>query len=223
MPAAVITSQWPTARAPTADALVAPPPPTLYGLWWNGQGRMQWQGQSLDVSWRLDWHGLTPGIQLALQSGQVNARGWLGADWGSWRLEQWQASLPVNLLAPLFPQAQADGKLDIELSTLQLTGREIRAVRGQLQYSGGTVTLPQGMTTAVPAIHGDLTMEQQTPRLQLTGPDQQALAEATLEGKTLNLQVFRALPQLLDMSAAGNASEVVFRSRQPMPVSARSG
>jgi general secretion pathway protein N len=76
MPAAVMTPLLPTPATDNASLQ----PPKLYGLWWNGQGQAQWEGQQLDITWRLDWRGLTPGLELGFESGQVNATGWAGAD-----------------------------------------------------------------------------------------------------------------------------------------------
>ncbi|MCG8394460.1 MAG: type II secretion system protein N [Pseudomonadales bacterium] len=214
MPASVITSAWPAEKIP---------PPDLYGLWWNGQGQAQWEGQSMDVSWRLDWRGLTPGLQLSLKSGQVSATGWAGADWGDWELAQWQVSIPVNLLNSLFPRGKADGRLDIGLSRLALAGSEIRAVDATLNYGGGTVDMGPGMARDVPPIQGVLAMQDGIPMLSVTGPDKQSLAKANLKGKTLTVEIFRALPLLLEMSEGGNASDVVFSTHQDLPVSAQSG
>lgn len=219
MPAAVITPLL----SPPSDDDSSLPAPKLYGLWWNGQGQANWEGQSLDVTWRLDWRGLTPGLQLAVESGQISAQGWAGADWGDWRLEQWQASIPVAVLNDFFPQGQADGQLDIALPLLSLAGTEIQDIQGTLNYSGGAVTLGPGMSRAVPAIQGDLAMQEGIPVLAVTGPDQQSLAQANLTGQTLTLEVFRALPALLEMSEGGDASDVVFSTRQDVPVSSRSG
>lgn len=219
MPAAVMTPLLPAPA--TNDASL--PTPKLYGLWWNGQGKAQWEGQRLGMTWRLDWRGLTPGLELAFESGQMNATGWLGVDWGDWRLEHWQASIPIALLNDFLPQGQADGQLNISLSQLSLAGTEIRTIRGNLAYSGGNVTLGPGMERVVPAIEGTLEMEKGIPILTVTGPDQQSLAHANLTGKTLTLEVFRALPALLKMSEGGNATDVVFSTRQDLPVSAHSG
>ena len=71
MPAAVMTPLLPTPATDNASLQ----PPKLYGLWWNGQGQAQWEGQQLDITWRLDWRGLTPGLELGFESGQVNAPG----------------------------------------------------------------------------------------------------------------------------------------------------
>lgn len=219
MPAAVMTPLLPTPATENASL----PPPKLYGLWWNGQGQAQWEGQQLDITWRLDWRGLTPGLELGFESGQVNATGWAGADWGDWRFEHWQASIPIALLNDFLPQGKAEGQLDISLPQLSLTGTEISTISGKLAYSGGTVTLGPGMDRQVPAIDGKLEMEKGVPVLTVTGPDQQSLAHANLTGKTLTLEVFRALPALLEMSEGGNATDVVFSTRQDLPVSAHSG
>ena len=50
----------------------------------------------------------------------------------------------------------------------------------------------------------------------MTGPEQQQLVLASLENKTLSVQVHRAWPQLLGVSQGGDPSDVVFRMRRPL-------
>ena len=50
----------------------------------------------------------------------------------------------------------------------------------------------------------------------ITGPEQQQLVLASLEDKTLSVQVRRAWPQLLGVSQGGDPSDVVFRMRRPL-------
>lgn len=216
LPANMVTAHWPT----PADNEVGMPAPQLQGLWWKGQGKFSFQDRPLSLAWELDWHGLVPGLTLNIQSGEIRANGWVGADWGNWRLEQWRGTLPTEMLNGLFPQGHASGELDIRLQRLRLENTEITAAKGNLHYGGGKVSLGQGMEVDVPALDGTLSMEQGAPLLAVTGPNQQHLAAARLQDETLTLEVFRAFPLLLKMSEGGDATDVVFSTRQNLPVSA---
>ncbi|MED5432591.1 MAG: type II secretion system protein N [Pseudomonadota bacterium] len=212
MPASVVTLALPDA-ADNEDAL---PRPQLSGLWWRGQGDMEWQGKPLQIRWEMDWRWLTPGVQLALHTGQINAEGWIGADWGDWSLQHWRAQLPVDLINDFLPQGQADGNLDLALTSLSIRENTIAEATGTLRYHGGLVSLGPGMEMPLPPLEGVLAMTPLGPALSVTGPESSSLAHAQLEGKTLTLQVFRALPLLLGMGEEGNAKDVVFSTQQEL-------
>lgn len=213
MPASIVTAYWPTDND-------SPPPPRLYGVWWQGQGLFDLEGLPLKLGWELDWHGLTPGLLLSVRSGDIRATGWVGADWGDWRLENWRASLPAETVNPFLPQGKASGTVAIALQELLYRDSVIAQIQGELHFDGGQVALSEGLNLDVPALLGTLTMEHNQPVLRVTGPQQQSLASATLNGNTLSLDVFRAFPLLLKMSEGGNATDVVFSTHQQLPVSA---
>ncbi|ASK35108.1 type II secretion system protein N [Alloalcanivorax mobilis] len=211
MPAAVVVDRLPALRPGGAPLVLSQP----RGRWWDATVNARWRDQQGTLAWTLDWHGLTPGLQLSLRSDDLQGDGWLGADWGDWRLEQWRATVPVAMISRQVPQGNADGTAHVSLMVLELAGGSVVDAKGTLDYSGGTVTWSSG-SARVPPLDGRLFMGEQGPRLRVTGPDQQQLVEASIEKKMLKVQVHRAWPQLLGVSQGGDPSDVVFQMSQPL-------
>ena len=140
----------------------------------------------------------------------------MGAAWGDWRLEQWRAQVPVAMVSRQVPQGDADGTVSLSLLVLELVDENVVDAKGTLDYSGGTVSWGRDGSASVPPLDGRLTMSESGPRLTVTGPEQQQLVLASLEDKTLSVQVRRAWPQLLGVSQGGDPSDVVFRMRRPL-------
>lgn len=212
MPAALVIDRVPALRPGGAPLVLS----DARGPWWDADVRARWRDQQGRLSWRLDWHGLTPGVNLSLATGDLNARGWLGAAWGDWRLEQWRAEVPVGMVSRQVPQGDADGTVSLSLLVLELVDENVVDARGTLDYSGGTVSWGRDGAARVPPLDGRLAMSEDVPQLTVTGPDEQQLVLARLENKTLNVQVRRAWPQLLGVSQGGDPSDVVFRMRRPL-------
>ncbi len=212
-PAGIVTAYLPSADKDSS------PRPELYGLWWHGKGVFDIENQKLSIRWELDWQGLVPGLSLVIGSGDVEASGWVGADWGEWRLADWEARLPAEVINSFLPQGKASGMMAITLDELHLANNTITAASGLIRFDGGQVSLGEGMELTVPPIHGTLAMDKDSPVLAVSGPEEQPLATARLSGKTLSLQVFRAFPLLLEMSEGGDASEVVFSTQHDIDLS----
>ena len=212
MPASVVTGALPEA----IDNEEGLPRPQLSGLWWRGQGDMEWQGKALQIRWEMDWHWLTPGVQVALHTGPIHAEGWIGADWGDWTLQHWRAQLPMDLINDFMPQGEAHGNLDLALASLSIRENTIAEATGTLRYQGGQVSLGPGMEMPLPPLDGVLAMTPLGPSLSITGPESRPLAHAQVEGKTLTLQVFRALPLLLGMGEEGTTEDVIFSTQHEL-------
>ena len=114
------------------------------------------------------------------------------------------------------PQGDADGTVSLSLLVLELVDENVVDAKGTLDYSGGTVSWGRDGSASVPPLDARLTMSESGPRLTVTGPEQQQLVLASLEDKTLSVQVRRAWPQLLGVSQGGDPSDVVFRMRRPL-------
>jgi len=212
MPAALLIDRLPALRPGGAPLALS----DARGPWWDGDVRARWRDQQGRLRWHLDWRGLTPGVRLSMVSGDLQARGWLGAAWGDWRLEQWRAELPVALFSRQVPQGNADGTVALSLMVLELTDQNVVDAKGTLNYSGGTVSWGRDGAARVPPLDGRLAMVDNGPQLIVTGPREQQLVLARLENQTLNVQVRRAWPQLLGVSQGGDPSDVVFRMSRPL-------
>ncbi len=79
MPAAVVVERVPVPRPGGAPLTLS----DARGPWWDARVDARWRDRRGELRWRLDWHGLTPGVQLSMVSGDLDASGWLGADWGT--------------------------------------------------------------------------------------------------------------------------------------------
>ncbi|MEP5051227.1 MAG: type II secretion system protein N [Alloalcanivorax venustensis] len=212
MPAALVIDKVPALRPGGAPLVLS----DARGPWWDADVRARWRDQQGRLSWRLNWHGLTPGVDLSLAAGELQARGWLGAAWGDWRREQWRAEVPVAMVSRQVPQGDADGTVSLSLLVLELVDENVVDAKGTLDYSGGTVSWGRDGAARVPPLDGRLSMSESGPRLTVTGPEEQQLVLASLENKTLSVQVRRAWPQLLGVSQGGDPSDVVFRMRRPL-------
>lgn len=213
MPAAVLVDQVPALRPGGAPLTLSNP----RGRWWHGAVDAHWRDQQGQLRWRLDWHGLTPGVQLSLDAAPLNAEGWLGAAWGDWRLEHWHGSVPVAMVSRYVPQGGATGTVDFTLLVLELADHSVVDAKGTLNYGGGRVTWSRDGSAPVPPLDGRLTMEKNGPVLTVTGPQQQQLVQASIKNSKLNVKVRRAWPQLLGVSQGGNPTDVVFQMSRPVP------
>ncbi|MEC8879173.1 MAG: type II secretion system protein N, partial [Pseudomonadota bacterium] len=188
MPAALVIDKVPALRPGGAPLVLS----DARGPWWDADVRARWRDQQGRLSWELNWHGLTPGVDLSLSAGELQARGWLGAAWGDWRLEQWRATVPVAPFSAEIPQGNADGTVNLTLMTLELAEQAVVDAKGTLTYSGGTVTWGRDGAAEVPPLDGRLAMVDGAPELEVTGPQQQQLVHARLDNQKLNVQVRRA-------------------------------
>lgn len=222
MPAAVVVERVPALQIGGARLQLSEP----RGRWWQGQANWQWKQLQGSLEWSLDWHWLTPGVQLATRTHQgENARlsGWLGMDWGDWELQQARVSVPVALVADQVPQGGADGRVDVSLMRLRLADGQIDDAQGTLHYSGGTVTWGRNGAAQVPVLDGRLSMEGEVPTLQVNDPEGTRLMQARLEQGRFHLEVMRAWPILLGVSQGGQPDDVVFRMSQPFSLKQNQG
>ncbi len=215
MPAAVLIERVPALRPGGAPLVLQSP----RGPWWNGQVNWRWQQLQGVLDWQLDWHGLTPGLNIAARttSGpEARVKGWLGGTGQqNWSVEQLRLALPVAMVAERIPQGNADGRVDATIMGLALSDGQVEDARATLQYSGGTVTWGKGGSATVPVLQGKVSMEAAAPTLIVTDPDGQVLMNASLADGRFQLAVLRAWPQLLGVSQGGNADDVVFQMSQP--------
>ena len=215
MPAAVLVERVPVLRPGGAPLILESP----RGPWWNAQVNWRWQQLEGVLDWELDWHGLTPGMNLAARTSSgddARLSGWLGGSGEqNWSVEQLRLALPVALVAERIPQGNADGRADATIMALAVSDGQIEEVRATLQYSGGTVTWGNNGSATVPVLQGKVSMDASVPTLVVTDPDGTLLMNASLAEGRFQLAVMRAWPQLLGVSQGGSADDVVFQMSQP--------
>ncbi len=215
MPAAVLVERVPQLRPGGAPLTLE----TSRGRWWSGQVDWRWQQQQGTLGWTLDFHGLTPGVELSLRTtaGQdVRLAGWVGgSDAQNWQLDQVRLSLPVELIADRIPQGGADGRADATVMGLAIQEGQVTDARATVQYGGGTVTWGRSASAVVPVLQGRLSMEGETPVLEVNDPEGQRLMSARLSEGRFQLEVLRAWPMLLGVSQGGQPDDVVFQMSQP--------
>lgn len=212
MPAAVLVRRLPALRPGGAPLTFS----SAHGRWWDGSADVAWRDQQGLLRWRLDVRGGIPGLWLRLSAGDLKVSGWLGADWGDWRLAQWRGRVPVGMVGRYVPQGNATGTVTFALLSLALVDHAVVDARGTLNYGGGTVTWGQGGSAPVPPLQGRLSMAKAGPVLVVTGPKRQPLVRAAIANGKFDLRVHRAWPQLLGVSQGGNPSDVVFQMTQPI-------
>ncbi|MCK0155260.1 type II secretion system protein N [Alcanivorax sp. S6407] len=215
MPAAVLVERVPALRPGGAPLVLQ----SARGPWWQGQVDWRWQQLQGVLDWQLDWHGLTPGLNISARtrSGEdARISGWLGGTGQQdWSVEQLRVALPVALVAARIPQGNADGRVDATIMSLAVSSGQIEDARATLQYSGGTVTWGRNGSSSVPVLQGKVSMEGAVPSLLVTDPQGQPLMNASLAEGRFQVAVLRAWPQLLGVSQGGSADDVVFQMSQP--------
>lgn len=185
------------------------------GRLWDGATRWRWRERSGRLEWALDWRGLTPGLQLSLVGRGLDLAGWLGG--GSSRLwaRNWNLELPVALIARQVDRGGAEGRLTGQLRELDWHDGQVRALDGELRWSGGVVRWQPDGRAELPPLDGRLFMADSEARAEVTDPDGRRLADALVRGGQINLRVFRAWPMLLGVSSGGQASDVVLEVSRP--------
>lgn len=220
----LIWSLWLLPAAPVVSKLdglpVAGAPLQLsqvQGRLWEGSAHWRWQRQDGRLRWDIDWRGLTPGVRLALESGSVAFDGWLSAGPGRFSARELTLNMPVAEIARHIEQGSAEGTVSADVRELDWRDESFEALEGRLKWSGGRVTWQGGGSADIPPLDGRLFMEGGTARAEVTDPEKQRLAEASVTDGEITFRVFRAWPMLLGVSGGGQASDVVLEVSQPFP------
>ncbi len=208
------------ATARVAGVELAGAPVQLFqpqGRLWQGTARWRWRQRSGRLDWTLEWQGLTPGLRLSLGGSKLNLEGWLGGGPSRLWARGWDFELPVALIARGVDRGSAEGQLTGQVRELDWQDQQIRALDGELRWSGGRVSWRPDASADVPPLDGRLYMAEEAARVEVTDPDERRLAEARVRGGELNLRVYRAWPMLLGVSSGGQSSDVVFEVSRPFP------
>lgn len=189
----------------------------VQGRLWDGSAHWRWQRQNGRLRWDMDWRGLTPGVQLALESGSVALDGWLGGGSGRFSARELTLHMPVAEIARHLEQGSAEGSVSADIRELDWRDDAFHALEGRLKWSGGRVSWEPAGSAEVPPLDGRLFMEGEAARAEVTDPEGQQLAEARIVDGEITFRVFRAWPMLLGVSGGGQASDVVLEVSQPFP------
>lgn len=184
------------------------------GTVWDGRTAVRWQSLKGQLAWRLDWHGLMPGIALDL-TGDARLTGWIGGTPGHYALQVERGRLPAHLLSR-FSQFSAEGSLDVDALQLRLENQILVEADGRLRYSGGQVGWQPNGSATMPPLEAVLTPAPEGAALAVTGPDGEQLMAGSVRGNQGELAVYRAWPALLGVSRGGDNSDVVFQTSAPL-------
>ena len=186
-----------------------------HGSVWDGVARWRWRERSGRLDWALDWRGLTPGLRLSLTGRNLSLAGWLGGGTSRLWARNWDLELPVALIARQVDRGGAEGRLTGQLRELDWRDGGVRALEGELRWSGGRVRWQPDGNAELPPLDGRLFMADGGARAEVTDPDGERLADARVRGGTITMRVFRAWPMLLGVSSGGQASDVVLEISRP--------
>lgn len=186
------------------------------GSVWDGAARWRWRERSGRLDWAVDWRGLTPGLELALTGRDLELTGWLGGGSSRLRARGWELDLPVALIARQVERGGAEGRLTGQLQELDWRDGQVRALEGELRWSGGRVRWQPDGNAELPPLDGRLYMADAAARAEVTDPDGQQLADARVQAGEMQLRVYRAWPMLLGVSSGGQASDVVLEVSRPL-------
>lgn len=189
------------------------------GRIWSGQADWRWQRLAGELSWSLDWRGLTPGLSLDLREDgdRLRIAGWFSPGYGNPQVRDLAMEVPVELIAEEIPHGSGDGTVSGRISEVVWAGDGFSALSGELRYSGGQVRWGSDGSAQVPPLDGRLYMEDSEAMAVVTGPEGQRMAEARLAGDQLHFRVYRAWPALLGESRGGSPDDVVFEVTRPLP------
>lgn len=213
VPAGVVTARVAGVELAGAPVQLVQP----QGRLWQGTARWRWRQRSGRLDWALDWQGLTPGLRLSLGGSKLNLEGWLGGGPSRLWARGWDLELPVALIARGVDRGSAEGQLTGQLRELDWQDQQIRALDGELRWSGGRVSWRPDGSADLPPLDGRLYMAEEAARAEVTDADERRLADVRVRGGELNLRVYRAWPMLLGVSSGGQSSDVVFEVSRPFP------
>lgn len=209
IPASLVMSRVPSVPLAGAPLIVGPATGTI----WNGAAPVTWRQQRARLDWRVDFHGLMPGVSWGL-SGDLALNGWAGARPGAVRLAVEQGRIPAGLIQHVSP-FEAEGSLSISDLRLAVSDHRLVEAGGELRYSGGQAGWQQGETT-LPELVARIEPDPEGALVKVTDPTGTVMMEGRVQGNRGQVQVYRAWPALLGVSRGGTPTDVVFESSQPL-------
>lgn len=208
LPAQVVVSRVPTLQLAGSTLTVN----ASGGRAWQGQARWHWQHFVGDVSWQLDWHGLTPGVDITLTGPNgLRVQGWLTSNGGEFRADQLQLALPLSVVLAGQPQLAATGSVQGRIQQFHWHNG-IKALQGKLYYTGGSGHW-RNQAAVLPVMNAKLAMQQDTAVVLVTDSHQGVLAKASLDANNRGeVKVYRRYAEAVGLaSGSGSSNAVIFK------------
>lgn len=187
------------------------------GRSWDGSADWRWRGHVGELTWRLNWHGWTPGVDVTLRGAGLNVSGWVTAGDNRFKARQLKLQLPLALLLDGQPAVSAGGVVGGQIATLAIAEGHITALKGTLHYTGGNGRWLR-QSAILPAMQAQLSMQGDTAQLRITNTHKELLAQASVDAQQMaKLQIFRAFAVAVGMSnGAGNNSDAIMTLGQQL-------
>ncbi len=214
LPASVLVSRLPSIAAPSGQTLVLS---NAQGRVWQGQAEWHWASYEGRLSWRLDWHGTTPGIAFDATGSGLKASGWLATLSEQIYLKNAVMSVPLPLALAGQRQIEATGVVSGRIKKLVIQGGAFDALKGRLHYTGGNGRWRQ-QTAMLPVMNAQLGMQNGQAQALLTDQHGTKLALALVNQKQHGkVTVYRALAKALGFSRGqGKPTDVIFTLGQSL-------
>ena len=188
---------------------------SITGTLWHGQAQWQWRQLSGGGSWRTDWRGVMPGVELAV-SGPLSLQAWVGGTGSSLALEQASLSVSGQTLTLVEPRLRLAGTIDARELSVHFSDKAITEAAGQLAYTGGEASWAGQKSVVVPPLSGRIAPAPEGASLTISDQDGQLMAAGAVRGNLGEFKVFRAWAAEFGMSQGGNMDDVIFETSLPL-------
>lgn len=176
------------------------------GRSWKGNVDWRWRAHAGELSWQLNWHGWTPGVDVTLRGPGLHASGWLTAGDHRIKVQQLNLQLPLALLLEGQPAVNAGGEVSGRIATLAIADGKFTALKGKLHYTGGNGRWLQ-QSAVLPAMQARLFMQRNIATVRVNNMQGDLLAQAAVNAQQMaKLKIFPAFAVAVGMSAGGGSN-----------------
>ena len=185
------------------------------GRLWEGQVQWQWRKLSGSALWQLDWHGLTPGVNLDVRGG-IGLSAWVGGTGSSLTVEGGELTLSGASMSQVEPRLRLAGEVAARELAVEFRDKAITDASGQLSYTGGQASGSSQASVDVPALRGLISRTEQGASLEVSTLSDQRLAHGEIKGNVGEFTVLRAWAAELGLSRGGNLDDAIFQTSLPL-------
>lgn len=213
LPARVLVARLPALHAGGAPLQLD----QANGSVWQAEAAWHWRGHDGQVSWKLRWHGLTPGVDVKVNGSGLDVAGWIAGNSHRLQLDGLRLTLPLALVLDGQRDVAADGVVSGRIASLLWQEGRIDALKGQLHYTGGNGRWRR-QSAVLPVMDAQLSMTGKLAQVKVTDANRVQLASVSVDAKQqLQLQVYRAFADAVGMSEGkGNSQDVILKLTQPL-------
>lgn len=209
-PARLLIDRVPVISLPGGQLALSQPSGTV----WRGAADWRWRHLQGQMAWTLGFGSLSPALDITLTGG-------LGFDGqlSGWSVQSLavtidDAEVPASLIEHVSP-FKAAGLVKADAIALRMEEGLLVSAQGELNYSGGEASWPQG-SKALPPLQAQLKTLEDGVQAQVFDDTKVLMMQASLQGNNGRVQVYRAWPMLLGVSKGGNPEDVVFETSSPV-------